>query len=73
VLIRTLSFLEKIKPGSERVNILEIGLNDNNYPDITGDISPNPINYRGDLSVHMSSYNAANDVFFIHDILSLQP
>jgi hypothetical protein len=61
--------LEKIKPGSVRVNILEIGRGDNNYPDITGGyITKTDKTTGGDpVAWYMSSYNWTNDVQFIHD------
>ena len=62
--------LEKIKPGSNRVNIREIGPDDNNYPDITGGyITKSDKTTGGDpVAWYMSSYNYTNDVQFIHDV-----
>ena len=62
--------LEKIKPGNNRVNILEIGPNDNNYPDITGGyITKTDKTTGGDpIAWYMSSYNWTDDVQFIHEI-----
>lgn len=62
--------LEKIKPGTNRVNILEIGPDDNNYPDITGGyITKSDKTTGGDpVAWYMSSYNLTNDVQFIHDV-----
>ena len=62
--------LEKIKPGSDRVNILEIGPNDNSYPDITGGYITKSDKVTGGDPVawYMSSYNWTNDVQFIHDV-----
>ena len=61
--------LEKIKPGTNRVNILEIGPNDNSYPEITGGYITKSDKTTGDDPVawFMSSYNWTNDVQFIHD------
>ena len=61
--------LEKIKPGTNRVNILEIGPNDNSYPEITGGYITKSDKTTGNDPVawYMSSYNWTNDVQFIHD------
>jgi hypothetical protein len=61
--------LEKIKPGPFRVNIHEIGPDDNSYPDITGGyITKSDKTTGGDpVAWYMSSYNWENDVAFIHD------
>ncbi len=61
--------LEKIKPATNRVNILEIGPNDNNYPEITGGyITKSDKTTGGDpIAWYMSSYNWTNDIQFIHN------
>jgi hypothetical protein len=61
--------LEKIKPGRNRVDIHEIGPDDNSYPDITGGyITKSDKTTGGDpVAWYMSSYNWTNDVQFIHD------
>jgi hypothetical protein len=62
--------LEKIKPVSNRVNIIEIGPADNNYPDVTGGyITKSDKTTGGDpVAWYMSSYNLTDDVQFIHDV-----
>jgi hypothetical protein len=60
--------LEKIKPATNRVNILEIGRDDNSYPEITGGyITKSDKTTGGDpVAWYMSSYNWTNDIQFIH-------
>ncbi|MBK8883050.1 MAG: CotH kinase family protein [Bacteroidales bacterium] len=60
--------LEKIKPATNRVNILEIGPNDNSYPDISGGyITKSDKTTGGDpVAWTMSSYQWTNDIQFIH-------
>jgi hypothetical protein len=60
--------LEKIKPATNRVNILEIGPNDNSYPEITGGyITKSDKTTGGDpVAWTMSSYNWTDDIQFIH-------
>jgi hypothetical protein len=61
--------LEKIKPATNRVNILEIGPDDNSYPEITGGyITKSDKTTGGDpVAWYMSSYNWTNDIQFIHN------
>jgi hypothetical protein len=61
---------EKIKAGPNRIDILKIKPDDNNYPDITGGyITKADKTTGGDpIAWSMSSYIGFNDVGFIHDL-----
>jgi hypothetical protein len=61
---------EKIKQGSDRVNITKIGTLDNTFPKISGGyITKSDKTTGGDpVAWTMSSYIGKNDVTFIHDL-----
>lgn len=61
---------EKVKQGSERVDVTKIGTTDNTYPDITGGYITKADKTTGNDPVAwtMSSYIGINDVAFIHDL-----
>jgi hypothetical protein len=61
---------EKIKQGSDRVDVTKIGTLDNTYPKITGGyITKSDKTTGGDpVAWTMSSYIGTNDVTFIHDL-----
>jgi hypothetical protein len=62
-------FQEKIKQGSDRVDIMKIGTTDNTFPAVTGGYITKADKTTGDDPVAwtMSSYIGTNDVTFIHD------
>jgi len=61
---------EKVKQGSDRVDVAKIGTLDNTYPKITGGyITKSDKTTGGDpVAWTMSSYIGTNDVTFIHDL-----
>jgi hypothetical protein len=61
---------EKVKQGSERVDVTKIGTTDNTFPDITGGYITKADKTTGNDPVAwtMSSYIGINDVTFIHDL-----
>jgi len=61
---------EKIKQGSDRVDVTKIGTLDNTFPKITGGyITKSDKTTGGDpVAWTMSSYIGTNDVTFIHDL-----
>jgi hypothetical protein len=61
---------EKIKQGSERVNVTKISTTDNSYPNLTGGyITKADKTTGGDpVAWTMSSYIGINDVTFIHEL-----
>lgn len=61
---------EKIKQGSDRVDIMKIGTGDNSFPNVTGGyITKADKTTGGDpVAWKMSSYWGINDVAFIHEL-----
>ena len=59
---------EKIKQGSDRVNVTKIGSTDNTFPEITGGYitKADKINCGDPVAWTMSSYIGINDVAFMH-------
>jgi hypothetical protein len=59
---------EKIKQGSERVDIMKIATTDNNFPNVTGGYITKADKPGNDpVAWTMSSYIGTDDVTFIHD------
>jgi len=61
---------EKIKQGTDRVNITKIAITDNNLPNLTGGYitKADKTNAEDPVAWTMSSYIGLNDVTFIHDL-----
>jgi hypothetical protein len=61
---------EKIKAGTDRVDVIKIGSGDNTYPKLTGGyITKSDKTTGGDpIAWTMSSYIGTNDVAFIHEL-----
>jgi len=61
---------EKIKQGSERVDITKIGTGDNTFPNVTGGYITKADKLTGGdpIAWTMSSYVGLNDVNFIHEL-----
>jgi len=61
---------EKIKQGSDRVNVMKIATTDNNFPKVTGGYitKADKTNVDDPVAWSMSSYIGTNDVTFIHTL-----